>query len=173
MTDYPRFEHVKGEPDVAHQAYYGGPLVTLVFRLVDRWRARPNKAQAAAALAPASGGIEIHERPPAVARVEFLPGAVEAATPVQMVHRLAPDEIYSRDFLIGSAATMKLQRGLLVAFVAVLVVLVAQGLRLPDGTASQAARNSAPAIKELPAGKRNGSARPGHLEQVLPAHFVP
>ena len=43
MTDHPRFEPVKGEPDVAHQAYYGGALVSLVLRLFDRWRGRPQK----------------------------------------------------------------------------------------------------------------------------------
>ena len=105
MTDYPRFDHVTGEPDV--------------------------------------------------------------------VHRLTLDEIYSRDFLIGSARTMKLQRALLVAFVAILVVLIAQGLRLPAQPGSQSARSSAPSFKESLADKRNGSARPGDLEQVPRAQFMP
>jgi hypothetical protein len=105
MTDYPRFDHVTGEPDVAH--------------------------------------------------------------------RLTLDEIYSRNFLIGSARTMKLQRALLMAFVAILVVLIAQGLRMPAQPGSQSARSSVPSFKESLADKRNGSARPGHLEQVPPAQFMP
>jgi len=36
MTDYPRYEQVKGSPDSAYRGYHGARLVSLVFGLVDR-----------------------------------------------------------------------------------------------------------------------------------------
>ena len=39
MTDHPRFSKVSAEPDIAYRAYHGAALVSLVFRLVDAWRA--------------------------------------------------------------------------------------------------------------------------------------
>jgi hypothetical protein len=143
MSDYPRFYKFKGEPDVAHEAYYGGRLVSLVFRLVDRWRARSEARQAAPAAASERSQVEINERAPAGVPAEFLPGAAEAMAPLQVLHRQAPDEVYTRDFLIGSAGTMKPQRSLLAAMIVVLAVLVAQGWSLLEQPRSQNARNSA------------------------------
>ena len=39
MTDHPRFEPVRGEPDKAHLNYNGGGLVDCVLRLIDWWLA--------------------------------------------------------------------------------------------------------------------------------------
>jgi len=38
MTDAPRFETLKGPPAELHLHYHGGPVVELVFRLVDASR---------------------------------------------------------------------------------------------------------------------------------------
>jgi hypothetical protein len=143
MSDHPRFYQFKGEPDVAHEAYDGGRLVSFVFRLADRWRARSKARQAAPAVASAGGEVEVNERAPAGVPAEFLPGTAEAMAPVQALHRQAPDEIYTRDFLIGSASTMRPQRGLLAAMIVVLAVLVAQGWSLLGQSSSQNARNPA------------------------------
>jgi hypothetical protein len=40
MTDYPRFEPVRSNPDRAHLSYHGGRLVEVVLRFVDRWQSR-------------------------------------------------------------------------------------------------------------------------------------
>ncbi len=138
MSDHPRFEPVKGEPHVAHEAYYGGALVSLVFRLVDRWMGRRRGEANAPAAADAGGGIEIHERPAVLAPAAAgLPGAAEAAAE-RALYQVSPDENFSGNFLIGSARTMKVQAGLLAAFVGVLVVLLAQGLPQGDRTYDQA-----------------------------------
>jgi hypothetical protein len=39
MTDHPRFELVRGEPDRAHLNYNGGAVVDWVLRLIDWWLA--------------------------------------------------------------------------------------------------------------------------------------
>jgi hypothetical protein len=163
MTDYPRFHQVTGEPDVAHQAYNGGRLVSFVFRLVDSWIGRSKRRQAAPDLGAARGGIEIHERAPSGTPAEFLPGAAEAMAPVQLLHRQAPDDTYSREFLIGSARTMKPQRALLAAFVAVLAVLVVQGWSQLEQPNSQAAGNAAPAFSEAIAAHHAEKAPAGLL----------
>jgi hypothetical protein len=138
MTDEPRFEPVKGEPQVAHEAYYGGALVSLVFRLVDRWRGRRQGEANAPAVATSGGGIEIHERPPVVASAAAaLPGAAEGAAE-RALYQVSPDENFSGNFLIGSARTMKVQAGLLATFAGILVVLLAQGLPQGDRTFNQA-----------------------------------
>jgi hypothetical protein len=128
MSDQPRFEPVRGEPHVAHEAYYGGALVSLVFRLVDRWRGRRHGQANAPATTDAGDGIEIHERPAVLAPAAAAPpGAAEGAAE-RALYQVSPDENFSGNFLIGSARTMKVQAGLLAAFVGVMVVLLAQGL---------------------------------------------
>jgi hypothetical protein len=130
MTDHPRYEPVKGPPDTAHRHYAGARLVDLVLLLVDRWRGSAGAAtvRAAPALDPSSGQIELHERPP-------LQGPVaERSAANELLHahaRLAdsfPDETFSRDFLLASARTRRLQAGLLAAFVAVASGLLVQTL---------------------------------------------
>jgi hypothetical protein len=143
MTDEPRFEPVRGEPEVAHEAYYGGGLVSLVFRLVDRWRGRRQGEAKAPAAAHADGGIEIHERPTLLApAAAVLPGAAEAAAE-RALYQVSPDENFSGNFLIGSARTMKVQAGLLAAFVGVMIVLVAQGVPQPERPFDQTAERRA------------------------------
>ena len=119
MSDYPRFEPVKGPPDVAYRNYYGGPVVKLLFSIVDLWSGRPKDAPV---IDPVSGPIEIHERPyPAGS-------ALEQPVHGQTLHRLSPEENFSREFLVSSARTKTLQVGILVGFAAVLVLIIAQGL---------------------------------------------
>ena len=145
MTDHPRFEPVKGDPAVAHEAYHGGRLVSLVFRLVDGWRGRARKRPQDYGASSRGGAIEIHERAPVLGPTAALPGAAEAAAPERewALFQIAPDEGFSRSFLIGSARTMKLQTGLLAAFLAVLTMLVLQGLRMPQQFSEQTARRPA------------------------------
>ena len=64
MTDYPRFEAVKGAADAAHREYHGGRLVDLVFWLVDRRTRKRPACQAPATLDSAIGSVEVHERLP-------------------------------------------------------------------------------------------------------------
>lgn len=52
MTDAPRFSAVKAGPDEAHKDHHGGPLVSLVFRIVDRWRAFRDDLSNAGSLQP-------------------------------------------------------------------------------------------------------------------------
>ncbi|HKB39065.1 MAG TPA: hypothetical protein VKD72_21680 [Gemmataceae bacterium] len=128
MTDYPRYEAVKGPPETAHRHYGGAGLVDLVFRLADRWCGGAGAAavRAAPALDPSSGQIEIRVRP-----LRRGPVAERSAAD-QMLHArlagLSPDETFSRDFLLASARTHRLQAGLLAAFLAVLVGLLVQTL---------------------------------------------
>jgi len=159
MIDYPRFEPVRGDPDVAHEAYHGGALVTLVFRLVDRWRSRAGKRQQAHGIRQTGSAIEIHERPPVLAPTTALPGVAEVGE--RALYQVAPDEGFSRGFLIGSARTVKLQAGLLAAFVAVLTLLVAQGVRMHEQAYELASRH--PAV--VAASPAPGQALPG---QELP-----
>jgi hypothetical protein len=129
MTDHPRFEPVKGPPDSAHRHYGGAGLVDLVLRLVDRWRGSAGAAavRAAPALDPASGQIEIHERPPRQ-------GPVAERSAAELLHAharltdLLADGTFSRNFLLASARTHRLQVGLLAAFLAVVAVLLVQTL---------------------------------------------
>jgi hypothetical protein len=139
MTDHPRFERVGGEPDVAHAAYHGGRLVSLVFRLVDRWMGRRQQSEAPAA-AHAGGGIAIHERPrvPAPAAAA-LPGAAEASATERALYQVAPDEGFTANFVSGSAKTMKIQAGLLASFVGIMIILLAQGLPQPEPSFEQTA----------------------------------
>src|SRR5262245_27008778 len=114
MTDYPRYEAVKGPPETAHRHYGGAGLVDLAFRVADRWCGGAGAAavRAAPALDPSSSPVEIHERPPRR-------GPIAERSADQMLHaRLTgrlPDETFSRDFLLGSARTRRLQAGLLAA----------------------------------------------------------
>ncbi len=170
MTDHPRFEPVRGEPDVAHEAYNGGSLVSLVFRLVDYWLGKTVERPEAVGSQPTSGGIEIHERPPVLAPTAALPGtAAERA-----LYQVAPDEGFSRSFLIGSARTMKLQTGLLAAFVGVLIMLVAQGLRMDDAY-QQASRSPVVAkiATEWPAIEPNKDLPALLVAQELPSQTLP
>ena len=130
MTDHPRYEPVKGPPDTAHRHYGGARLVDLVLRLVDRWRGSAGAAavRAAPALDPASGRIEIHERPLRQGPVAERSAADELRQAHARLTGLFPDETFSRDFLLGSARTRRLQAGLLAAFLAVGVVLLVQTL---------------------------------------------
>lgn len=136
MTDYPRFEQVKGDRDGAHEAYHGGPLVTLIFRIVDAWLGYSPKGHEARQPARVAE-IEIHERPSAPALSRTQPN------PAPSVRKSVPDEIFSDTFLLGSAKTMKLQAGLLAAIAALLVLLVGQGLTLPERPRDQTAHNGA------------------------------
>jgi hypothetical protein len=143
MTDHPRFERVRGEPDVAHAAYHGGALVSLVFRLADRWMGRRQQSEAPAA-AHAGDGIVIHERLPVPASAAAaLPGRAEAAATERALYQIAPDENFSGNLLIGSARTMKVQAGLLAGFVGVMLVLLAQGLPQPEQPFEQTAERRA------------------------------
>ena len=130
MTDHPRYETVKGPPDTAHRHYGGAGLVDLVLRLVDRWRGSAGAAavRAAPALDPSSGQIEIHERPPQRGPVAERPAADELLQAHARLTGLFPDATFSRDFLLGSARTRRLQAGLLAAFLAVAVGLLVQTL---------------------------------------------
>jgi hypothetical protein len=40
MTDYPRFQMARGEPDECHRHYHGAPLVEWVLRAADWWLKR-------------------------------------------------------------------------------------------------------------------------------------
>ena len=84
MTDYPRFEPVKGPPEVAYRAYHGGRLVDLVFWLVDHWTGKP---RAVPVLDPASGPVEVHERLPTRGSAGGRPIAVEPTGPSRRLSR--------------------------------------------------------------------------------------
>jgi hypothetical protein len=152
MTDHPRYETVKGPPDTAHRHYAGARLVDLAFRLVDRWRGSAGAAavRAAPALDPSSGQIEIHERPPRQGR------AAERSAPEELLHAharltgLFPDETFSRDFLLASARTRRLQAGLLAAFLAVGVGLLVQTLVATRGQPHFAERSAMSAQGRAP-----------------------
>jgi hypothetical protein len=130
MTDHPRYEPVKSPPDTAHRHYGGAKLVDLVLRLVDRWRESAGAAavRAAPALDPSSGRIEIHERPPQQGPVAERSAADERLHANARLAGLSPDEAFSRDFLLASARTRRLQAGLLAAFLAVVAGLLVQTL---------------------------------------------
>ena len=89
MTDYPRFEPAKGEPEVAYKAYQGSRLVELVFWLVDRCM---GKRGAAPLLDLASGPIKVHERLPTRRSLGGGSTAVELTAPSRaaMVRTVAP-----------------------------------------------------------------------------------
>jgi hypothetical protein len=42
MTDYPRFQMARGEPDECHRHYHGAALVERVLRAADWWLKRRN-----------------------------------------------------------------------------------------------------------------------------------
>ena len=130
MTDHPRYEPVKGPPDTAHRHYGGAGLVDLVLRLVDRWRGGAGAAavRAAPALDPSSGRIEIHEQPPRHGPVAERCAADELLQAHARLTGLFHDETFSRDFLLTSARTRRLQTGLLAAVLAVVVCLLVQTL---------------------------------------------
>jgi hypothetical protein len=163
MTDYPRFEPFKGDPDVAHEAYHGGPLVSLVFRLVDHWMGKRQHRLKAA------GGTEIHERPPILVPSFALPGVAEAMAPERVLYQIAPDEDFSRSFVSGSARTMKLQAGLLAAFFLVLGVLLVQGTPQPEPS-GQTARSPVHPAKGL---AHKSGTRPVLVAQELPEQGLP
>jgi hypothetical protein len=150
MTDHPRYEPVKGPPETAHRHYGGAGLVDLVLRLVDRSRRSAGAAavRAAPALDPCSGRIEIHERPPRQ-------GPVRAATD-DLLHAharltgLFPDETFSRNFLLASARTRRLQAGLLATFLAVVVALLVLTLVSTRGQLQFTERSTASAQGRTP-----------------------
>jgi hypothetical protein len=145
MTDHPRYEAVKGPPDTAHRHYGGGALVDLVFRLVDRWRGGAGAAtvRAAPALDPSSGRIEIHERPTRQGPVAGASAAGELLQAHARLTGLCPDETFSRDFLLASARTRRLQAGLLAAFLAVVVGLLVQTIASTRGQTRFAEQSTA------------------------------
>ena len=147
MADDPRFDCLTGTPDTAHETHQGRPLVSLVFRLVDAWRDRKKRRVPPG---QTSGAIEIPRHPSALAQPAVLASAMEAIAWEHTVHQLPPGEHFSGSFLIGSARTMKLQACLLAAIATILIILVAQGLSLPDRPHSQSARNSAPPAQLVP-----------------------
>ena len=135
MTDYPRFEPVKGAPDVAYRAYHGSRLVDLVFWLVDRWTGKARAGQTTSAVDPASGPIEVHERLPTRRPAEGRSSTVGPS------RRLSPEEGFSAEFLLNSARTRKLQAGVLIAFAAILIVILAQSIGSSDLTSRQSVRH--------------------------------
>ena len=145
MTDHPRYEPVKGPPDTAHRHYGGARLVDLVLWLVDRWRGSAGAAavRAAPALDPSSGQIEIHERPLQQGPVAERSAADELLQAHARLTGLFPDETFSRDFLLASARTHRLQAGLLAAFVVVAVGLLVQTLASTRGQLNVAERSTA------------------------------
>lgn len=130
MTDHPRYEQVKGPPDTAHRHYGGAGLVELVFSLTDRWRGSAGAAtvRGARALDPSSGPIEIHERPSRQSPIAEHCAADELLRAHARLADRFPDETFSRDFLLTSGRTRRLQVGLLAAFLAVVVVVLVQTL---------------------------------------------
>ena len=144
MTDHPRYEPVKGPPDTAHRHYGGGGLVDLVLRLVDRWRGSAGAAavRAAPALDPSSGQIEIHERPPRLGPAGERSAADELLQAHARLTGLFPDETFSRNFLLASARTRRLQAGLFAAFLAIIVGLLAQTLLSKRGQPHFIARST-------------------------------
>jgi hypothetical protein len=121
MTDYPRFECINESPDIAHQRYYGAPLVDFVFRLADRWRGTSPRASNTA-----TGSAEIHERPRGTN-----PEAPASGFPAAAAYGLfkaTGDEHFEADFLSGSARTQRLQVALIVALVTVGVAVAVQGV---------------------------------------------
>jgi hypothetical protein len=130
VTDHPRFDLVKGPPDTAYRHYGGAGLVDPVLRLVDRWCGGAGAAAVwgAPALDSSSGQIEIHERPPRQGPVAERSAADELLQAHARLTDLFPDETFSRNFLLASGRTRKLQAGLLAAFLAVVVGLLVQTL---------------------------------------------
>jgi len=125
MSNDPRFEPVKGPPDVAYENYYGAPAVKLLFLIVDLWIGRRRSGLITPPLDPTSGPIELHER----SRTTNPAGsAVEGAKYEQTLHHLSSEDTFSPEFLLSSARTSTLQIGILVSFIAVLIGLVALGL---------------------------------------------
>jgi hypothetical protein len=152
MTDHPRYEPVKGPPAVAHRHYGGAGFFKLVFWLIERQRGSAGAATVrdAPALDPSSGQIAIHERPPPQG-----PRAEHSADDelVRAHARLAgrfPDEAFSRDFLLSSARTRRLQVGLLAAFLAVCVGLLVQTLSATRGQPRFAEQSTASAPGRAP-----------------------
>jgi hypothetical protein len=113
----------------------------LVHRLVGRWCGGAGAAavRAAPALDPSSGRIEIHERPPRQGPVaeRSAPDDPAARRFLLQAHArltaLFPDETFSRNFLLASARTRRLQAALLAAFLAVVVGLLVQTLASTRG----------------------------------------
>jgi hypothetical protein len=145
MTDHPRYEPVKGPPDTARRHYGGAGLVDRLLRLDDRWRGSAGAAavRAAPALDSSSGQIEIHERPPRQGPVAERSAADELLQAHARLTGRFLDETFSRDFLLASARTRRLQAGLLAAFLAVLVGLLVQTLASTRGQLHVTERSAA------------------------------
>ena len=105
--------------------------------------------------------IEIHERPPVLTPAATVAHSEQVKAEERAVYHVGPDENFSRSFLIGSARTMKLQTGLLAAFVVVLGMLVVQGVRTHNLAYNQAARQPAVVAK-------NAVQGPELQQHVLP-----
>lgn len=121
--DFPRFEPVKGPPEQAHRHHHGGRLVDFIFRLIDRRRAKRSATQATDAQLSGRSPIEIQERPrtPIFDRLDLRP--VEHP---EAFDGLPSGPLASRDFLLGSAHTRRLQTALLVGLAVVLGVVLIQ-----------------------------------------------
>lgn len=152
MSDHPRYEAVKGPPDTAYRQYGGAGLVELVFWLADRWRGNAGAAtvRAAHALDPTSGPIEIRERPPRQGPVAERCAIDELVRAHARLADRFPDETFSRDFLLTSARTRRLQAGLLAAFLAVVVGLLVQALMAARGQPHVADRSKIVAPARAP-----------------------
>lgn len=128
--DHPRFEPVKGTPAQAHQHYYGGGLVDVIFRLIDRRGSQHSVAPGPHAQVFGKSAVELHERLRTTAndRPDTRPPDRSDA-----LDGLSSGPLTSRDFLLGSARTGKLQTALLAGLVIVLgIVLVQVASERPD-----------------------------------------
>jgi hypothetical protein len=72
MTDHPRFQRCEDPPAIAHRAYHGGPLVDLVFRLVDWWWETPGGRRRAGIRQAAKRTIDAQEPQHSAARLSYL-----------------------------------------------------------------------------------------------------
>lgn len=158
MTDYPRFEIVKGPPDDVYKAYHGARVVSLVFALVDRWRGSGAYGQRARGLDPASGAYEVHERP--------LAAPAESRAP--SFARSAPEDAFARDYLMGTARAHRLQAGLLAVFIMLVVVLLVQTVRTPQPVFAPAAGHASPQTQ-----RQLGMLRREPIHSAHPDRFTP
>jgi hypothetical protein len=106
--------------------------------------------RAAPALDPASGQIEIHERPPRQGPVAERTAADELRRVNAKPTDLFPDGTLSRDFLLASARTRRLQAALFAAFLAVVVGLLVQALASIRGQLHFTERSTASAQGRAP-----------------------
>lgn len=121
--EHPRFEPVKGTPAQAHQNYHGGGLVDFIFRFIDRRGSQRSSAPGADTQVSGGPAIEIHERLPTTAndRPDTRPPDRS-----DTLDGLPSGPLASRDFLLGSARTGKLQTAMLAGLAVVLGIVLVQ-----------------------------------------------